>query len=98
MPIEHYFIRAKEEIEAFDTLMVISLLQVRAVNNIGQVVKVSSQHSTSEDFPLNNLPAELNNVEEVTRKITPEEFDHISKIYENDIKKFLYYTPGIEEF
>ena len=93
--MEHYFIRSKEKIEAFDTLMVITHLQVRSINLEGQVTSVSSKHSTSEYFPLENIPNEINNVEEVTTKITKEEFDYICKVYENDIKKFLYYTPNI---
>lgn len=93
MPIEHYFIRAKEEIEAFDTLMVITHLQIRSLNQDGQVMSVSSKHSTSEDFPIDNIPNEIINLKEVNLKITKEEFDDILNLYKNDIKKFLYYTP-----
>ena len=97
MPVEHYFIRAKEEFKDFNVLMVVSQLRVQALNHQGEILSVSSNHSYSEEFLLDNIPNEISNLEEVTIKISPEKFDHLCNLYENDIKKFLYHIPNKED-
>lgn len=97
MPVEHYFIRKKEAFKEINTLMVISHLQVKALNSEGVFISLTSNHSYSEEFPLDNIPNAINNIEEITMKITPGEFDHLCYLYDNDIKKFLYHIPDKED-
>ncbi|MFY0521085.1 hypothetical protein ACOMCU_25155 [Lysinibacillus sp. UGB7] len=88
------FVRIKDKMIEEDILIVIAnIREVIKDSNTGNV-NVLSRHSHSAEYPLNNIPLDIQVLEAVEpTEISPQEFDQLTKLYKNDINSFLLYTP-----
>lgn len=98
LSVELYYVRAKEELTSDNILMIVSYLQERILDESGLVKNIITKHSSSEEYPLDNIPNEINVVNSMNMKITRQEFAHILNLYKNNIIDFIYYTPCGEDY
>jgi hypothetical protein len=83
--------RKKEEFIEDEKLMLISYVELKEYNSNEEFVSSRSLLAKSEEYPLHDVPEKVINTAEAILEITRAEFDELSKLYENDIKEFVYY-------
>lgn len=94
--IKYEFTRIKEEIINSNLLMIITHVKEIGLHpKTNEVKSIVSRYSTSEEYPLNEVPPEIQRLEKnYSVEISPREFDELIKLYKTDIREFLLYTPN----